>query len=46
MDAGSSRRLGVARTGKVVAFSPDGEPNPDKGATVKEQGVVRRRKAR
>lgn len=57
-------RIGSARTGKVAAFIPDGEPNPDKGATsgaegmwvdkagtiygatVKEQGVVRYKKAR
>ncbi|KPF78968.1 hypothetical protein IP88_02810 [alpha proteobacterium AAP81b] len=26
-------RIGSARTGKVTAFIPDGEPEPDKGAT-------------
>lgn len=32
-------RIGSARTGKVAAFIPDTEPNPDKGATSGAEGI-------
>ncbi|MBU3078565.1 peptidyl-alpha-hydroxyglycine alpha-amidating lyase family protein [Sphingomonas sp. XMGL2] len=32
-------RVGSARTGQVVAFIPDTEPNPDRGATSGAEGI-------
>ncbi len=33
-------RIGSARTGKVTAFIPDPEPNPDAGATSDAEGIT------
>ncbi len=33
-------RIGSAKTGKIIAFIPDPEPEPDKGATSSAEGIA------
>jgi hypothetical protein len=33
-------RIGSAKTGKITAFIPDPEPEPDKGATSSAEGIA------